>query len=221
MSKRSAKTESIIIWTSIFLGISAIILAMIAIVSSSKSSNGNTLIKPINGSDWIRGDINAPIKIVEYSDFQCPACGYYYGITKQIEKNYSDKVVIVYRHFPLVQLHKYAKLAAQASEAAGIQGKFWQMHDFLFNKQQEWSTSPDAMINFNAYAHMLGLDANKFDKDINSKQVISKIDNAILAGNDQKISATPTFFVNGKIVSNIRNYDDFKQIIDKEITNKK
>jgi protein-disulfide isomerase len=213
------KLQQILVWVLIVIGLAAIVLGMVGVVSQ-KSKLG-TLINPINSSDWIRGDKNAKVQLVEYSDFQCPACGYFYGLTKNLEKDFPKDLVIVYRNFPLEQVHKYARLAAQSAIAAGIQGKFWEMHDILFEKQAEWSVSSDARINFIAYAKILGLNVNKFKIDIDSKEVSDKIQGDLTDGNNQSIQGTPTFFLNGKQIANPQNYDEFKKLIEEGLQNTK
>lgn len=208
------KAQSILIWVLIVIGLGAIVLGMVGIVSQ-KSKLG-ALITPANSGDWIKGDKNSKVVLVEYSDFQCPACEYFYGIVKNLEKDFPENFAVVYRNYPLSQ-HKYGELAAKAAEAAGIQGKFWEMHDVLFEKQSEWSESGDALKNFASYAQILGLNADKFNTDINSKEVSDKIQNDLADGNNQNIQGTPTFFINGKEIKSPGNYEEFKAVIEKEI----
>ena len=209
------KFQQILIWGLILVGLGAIVLGMIGIVS--KKTEG-TLINPVNSSDWIRGNRNAKVVLVEYSDFQCPACAYYSSLVKNLERDFLNDLAVVYRHFPLEQIHKYAKLAAQAAEAAGKQGKFWEMHDIIFEKQSEWSISDNALQNFISYAKVLGLDINKFQTDLNSKDVEEKIQKDTVSAYDQKLAGTPAFFLNGKQISNPRDYEEFKNLIQKEIS---
>ncbi|MEK7149867.1 MAG: thioredoxin domain-containing protein [Patescibacteria group bacterium] len=209
------KFQQILIWGLIILGLGAIVLGMIGIVS--KKTEG-TLINPVNSSDWIRGNRNAKVVLVEYSDFQCPACAYYSGMVKNLERDFLNDLAVVYRHFPLEQIHKYAKLSAQAAEAAGKQGKFWEMHDVLFEKQSEWSVSDDALQNFISYAQTLGLDINRFQTELNSRDVEDRIQKNIVSAYNQKLAGTPTFFLNGKQISNPRDYEEFKNLIQKEIS---
>ena len=208
------KFQQILIWGLILVGLGAIVLGMIGIVS--KKTEG-TLINPVNSSDWIRGNRNAKVVLVEYSDFQCPACAYYSSLVKNLERDFPNDLAVVYRHFPLEQIHKYAKLAAQAAEAAGKQEKFWEIHDTLFEKQSEWSMSDDALQNFISYAKALGLDINRFQIDLNSKDVEEKIQKDITSAYDQKLAGTPTFFLNGKQISNPRDYKEFNNLIQKEL----
>ncbi len=208
------KFQQILIWGLIILGLGAIVLGMIGIVS--KKPEG-VLINPVNSNDWVRGNKNAKVVLVEYSDFQCPACAYYSGMVKNLERDFLNDLAVVYRHFPLEQIHKYAKLSAQAAEAAGKQGKFWEMHDVLFEKQSEWSVSDDALQNFISYAQTLGLDINRFQTDLNSKDIEDRIQKNIISAYDQKLAGTPTFFLNGKQIQNPKDYEEFKRLIEGEI----
>ena len=124
---------------------------------------------PIQG---LKGD-NPPLRIVEFADFQCPACRSYYPLLLEVFEAYRDRISFVYRHFPLKQIHFNAEPAAWASEAASRQGKFWEMHNLLFEKQNEWSTPTDLKKTFGDYAELLGLDKQKFLTDLDSKEVTS------------------------------------------------
>lgn len=135
--------------------------------------------------------------LVEFSDFQCPACQVVQEPLAQILGKYEGKVTFVYRHFPLNTIHKNAQLAAQASEAAGMQGKFWEMHDMLFAKQAEWSGLGDPRATFGGYAKEIGLDEQKFVADIDSQSTKDSVSMDLLAATRYRLSGTPSFFVNG------------------------
>lgn len=137
------------------------------------------------------------VTVVEFSDFQCPACLSVQEPLKQILAKYEGKVELVYRHFPLVSIHKNATLAAYASEAADMQGKFWEMHDMLFTKQAEWSELSDPMSVFVGYSEQIGMDTAKFAADLESQAVKDVVTTDVLASTRYRLSGTPTFFVNG------------------------
>lgn len=104
------------------------------------ASDGETKIpNVISPDDWVQGDRNSKVVLIEYSDFQCPACAAYFPIIKQLNEEFDGKIAFVYRHYPLVNIHPYAEPMARAAEAAGKQGKFWEMYDMIFSKQAEWS----------------------------------------------------------------------------------
>jgi protein-disulfide isomerase len=137
------------------------------------------------------------VTLVEFSDFQCPACLAVQAPLKEILKKYEGKVEFVYRHFPLTNIHKNAQMASYASEAAAIQGKFWEMHDLLFSKQSEWSTISDPKSKFIEYATTLGLDKDKFATDIDSQGVKDLVSVDMLASTRYRLTGTPTFYING------------------------
>jgi len=172
----------------------------------------------ISEADWIKGNKEASAVLVEYSDFQCPACGAYYPLMKQITEDFGDKIAFVYRHFPLKQIHKHATLAAEAAEAAGQQGKFWEMHDLIFENQLTWSNKISSKDTFVEYAERLGLNAEKFKSDLESKEIKNKVESDYLSGISFGVNGTPTFFLNGKKLANPRAYDEFKQIIEQAIS---
>jgi protein-disulfide isomerase len=171
---------------------------------------------PITTTDHTRGNSKALVNVVEYGDFQCPACGAYEPLVEQVSKAYGDKVLLVFRNFPLVQVHANAMLGAQAAEAAGIQGKYWEMHALLYAKQKEWSegaTDAGAKL-VDTYAQSLGLDMTKFHSDMSSKAVADKIQADITSATIAQVDHTPTFFINLTQIKNPNNYDEFKSALD-------
>lgn len=163
------------------------------------------------------GPAKAKVNIVEFGDFQCPACGVAYSIVKQIKIEYKGKVNFAFREYPLMA-HKYGYTSALAAEAAGGQGKFWEMYDKLYSNQKEWSESKDALAIFVGYAKEIGIDADKFKKDVESKKYDAKIQADLRDGNALGVNATPTFFINGKMYSGYLPYDDFKSKIETELS---
>jgi protein-disulfide isomerase len=168
---------------------------------------------PIQPSDHSAGNKESKTILIEYSDFQCPACGAYYSTLKQLKNELGDSFAFIYRHFPLPQ-HQNAELAAQSAEAAAKQGKFWEMHDKLFENQSSWSpvSQKDAEKSFADYAESLGLDINQFKEDAESAEVKKKIADDKKSGERALVNATPSFFLNGVLISP-KNYDEFKQLI--------
>lgn len=213
----STKGKEILIWVLIAVGLGAIVFGMYGAATQSGKTNGDggVLVSPVVVEDRTKGSANAKVELVEYSDFECPACKYFYGMVKQLEEEKGDAVRMTYRHFPLEQ-HKYARVAAQAAEAAGLQGKFWEMHDMLFEKQEEWSKSADIQQSLIGYATATGLDADRFVADIQKEEVADKIERDRALGMEQKIQGTPTFFLNGTLVQ-FRSYEDLKQLVEAEL----
>lgn len=137
------------------------------------------------------------VVITEFSDFQCPACEAVHEPLKTLIKKYDGKVTLVYRHFPLSSIHKHAQLAAQAAEAAGLQGKFFEYGDVLFSRQQDWEGVTDPHETFVGYAKELGLDVARFTTDLDSQAVKDAIAVDTLAATRYRLQGTPSFFVNG------------------------
>ena len=139
---------------------------------------------------------------------------------KEVVQNYSSSIRYVFRNFPLYSIHPDAGIAAQAAEAAGLQGKYWEMHDLLYTNQNDWVTAtPDQVVSkyFDGYATTLGLDVNKFNTDIGSQQVLDKIQTDVAGGTAAQIDHTPTFFVNLKQIPNPTSLADFQNVINSAI----
>jgi protein-disulfide isomerase len=154
----------------------------------------------VHGADppHIRGNPNAPVTIEEFGDFECPSCGVYHPEMKKIEAEFGDRLRVIFRQLPLLPMHQHAMLAAQASEAAGLQGKFWEMHDKLYENQKTWSEAKDLVPIFVDYARQIGLDTDKFMKDLSGETVAQRIFQDGKRAHALNIQSTPTFFVNGK-----------------------
>jgi protein-disulfide isomerase len=148
---------------------------------------------PVNiGSDHIRGSVNAPITLVEYGDYECPYTAMAYPIVKEIIRQFGDKIYFVFRNFPLNDIHPHAQAAAEAAEAAAAQDKFWKMHDYLFEHQKALDYH-----HLLEYAQKVGLDIEKFKKDMSGHAYTSLIEQSLKSGVDSGVEGTPTFFVNG------------------------
>ena len=152
------------------------------------------------GGAHVRGPANAPVTVEEYGDFQCPPCGRMYPELKTIEQEYGDKIKVIFRNFPITTQHKFAMIAAEAAEAAGFQGKYWEMHDKLYENQQAWATSDDPGPAFIGYARELGLDLERFTRDMNGAEARSRVEQDMQMGNTAGVNATPTFLVNGRML---------------------
>ena len=164
--------------------------------------------------DHVRANKDASVTLVEFGDFQCPACGAYEPMVRQAVAGSAQDVRFVFRHFPLTQIHQNALLAAKYAEASSIQGKFWEMHDMLYDKQQEWSSSPAAKVFFEGYAKTLGMDVVKLSSDVQSKAIEDKILAQYKEGVKLGVQGTPTFFINGvKLENNPRSIEEFKKLI--------
>ena len=211
--------NKIILWAIIAVVVIGSIFGIVKLASKSQTPGSDNLaitISAINDNENIKGDKEALATLIEYSDFQCPACGSYYPIVKKVTEDLGAKVRFAYRHFPLPQ-HKNAKLAATVAEAAGKQGKFWEMHDLIFQNQSDWSEEKNAAILFAKYAQDIGLDLARFQTDVASDDIKAKIENDYKSGVKAGVNSTPSFFLNGKKMDNPRNYDEFKNAIEQTL----
>jgi len=201
------------------LAIAGVVIGVKSLNNSRPQNNSSySQAAAISPNDWIKGKKEAKNTLIEYSDFQCPACGLYYPLLKQLSREFGENMMFVYRHFPLQQ-HKNAKPAAYASEAAGKQDKFWEMHDLIFENQDEWSAKSDdkAKEIFIKYAGSLNLNIEKFKNDLNLEEINKKVESDFQSGLKLKVNATPTFFLNGEKLQNPRSYDELKNIIQQTI----
>jgi len=164
----------------------------------------------------IKGNPEATVKLVKYSDFQCPACAEFSGVVSDVMLAYGDQVAFEYRHFPLIQIHPHAEAAARAAEAAGQQGKFYEFHDLLFENQAEWSQSVAPGAFFVRYAEQLGLDMQLFNRHQRSTIIRDKVRAQLVEAREQGLTSTPTFFLNGERME-IISYPDFVEQIERAI----
>ncbi|MFZ0064512.1 MAG: thioredoxin domain-containing protein [Pyrinomonadaceae bacterium] len=146
------------------------------------------------------GPDDAPVTLEEFGDFQCPPCGLLHPVLKDMEKEFGPQLRVIFREFPLAQTHQHAINAARAAEAAGMQGKFWEMHDLIFTNQRTWKDAFDARPTFEGYAVQLGLDIGKFRRDVTSSAVDQRITLDGRRANAMGVSGTPTVFMNGREV---------------------
>ena len=164
------------------------------------------------GEDPAKGPAAAPITIVEFSDFQCPYCARVNPTIKQVEEKYGDKVRLVFRDFPLVQIHRDAAKAAEAGECAHEQGKFWEMHDKLFANQSKLQV--EAM---KQTATEIGLDAEKFNQCMDSSKYAAEVQKDVDEGSRYGVTGTPAFFINGRMLSGAQPLEAFTEMIDEEL----
>ena len=146
------------------------------------------------------GPENAPAVLEEFGDFECPPCGLLHPVLKTMEKEFGPRLRVVFREFPLVPTHPHALAAARSAEAAGLQGKFWEMHDLLFENQRTWHEQFDARPTFEGYAQKLGLDMERFRRDVSSQVVEQRIFLDGKRAHGLGVKGTPTVFLNGREV---------------------
>lgn len=145
-------------------------------------------------NDHISGNPNASVELLEYADYQCPYCGQAYYILKEVQEQLGNNLRFVFRNFPIPQLHPYAIHAAIAAEVAGAQGKFWEMHDKLFENQRQLEDQ-----NLMRYAEEIGLDTKRFETDFSKDEYFRKVNHDYETGIQNGVQGTPTFFINGQI----------------------
>jgi protein-disulfide isomerase len=168
----------------------------------------------VKPNDWVYGNENATVTVVEYLDFECEACRAYYPITTQLKEEFKDSMRLVIRYFPLGG-HRNSRTSAYAAEAAGKQGKFWEMYDLLYTNQGDWGEQETAnQAQFEKYAIEIGLDMEKYRKDVTSEEVKKRIDDSYNEAMSLDLQGTPSFFLNGRKIANPQGYEAFKSLIE-------
>ncbi len=190
-----------------FVIIVAVVIAAVAATwiflrsSRTDHSSTNSSASEAPGAEppHTRGNPNAKVTLEEFGDFECPTCGTYAGELKKIESEFGDRLRVIFREYPLYPTpHKHALIAAQAAEAAGLQGRFWEMHDKLYENQKAWSEATDVMPMFIDYAKQIGLDTDRFGRELNGETVATRITQDGIRAHARGVTGTPSFFVNGK-----------------------
>lgn len=194
--------------TFIILATLALGAAVLYANSVTRQANEGVVFEP-----HVKGNPDASVTLVEYSDFQCPACAQFETHVSDILAEYGDQIRFEYKHFPLISIHPFAIPAARAAEAAGQQGKFWEMHDKLFQNQQIWSRSNNPVSYFNTYAEDIGLDIDLFKRHYKASDIKGKVEDAYREARDLGLSGTPSFFLNGEQMQ-ITSFEDFKAQIE-------
>ena len=216
-----------------FLIIGVVLVAVIAAVLLMSRSGGTDTPAPAQNSTasfpaqqtrapqpgapnpWAKGGASAKVTLEEFSDFQCPACGGLEPGLRRVVKEYGDNVRLVFRNFPLSG-HKYAFQASRAAEAAGQQGKFWEMHDMLYDNQKEWSDSMEPRVQFDSYATRLGLDVQRFKADMERADLTERIKADYARGMSLGVKGTPTVYLNGRelVPGKLITEEDLRREID-------
>lgn len=211
----SGKTYKIVLWSSVLGTLALVILGMVWLAKGGGQPNVYVPgVNEILADDNAYGPADAKVTLVEYADFQCPACGAMYPTVAKLMLDYGTKVRFIYRNFPIPG-HVNGVPAAYAAAAAGQQNKFFEMEDELFTKQSEWSSLDAAALDqkLDAYAQTIGLDMAKFRAAKVSDAVKAKVDKDAQSGVKAGVDATPTFFING-VRTEARSYDEFKSQLD-------
>ena len=205
-AKKSAKSSlPFIIIGLVLVGVTVAVVLMSrpSTSNSTPAQNSNTTptqrmqAQPGAPNPYAKGGASARVTLEEFSDFQCPACSGLAPGLKRVAAEYGDRARVVFRHYPL-NMHRYAFIASRAAEAAGLQGKFWEMHDMLYENQKEWSDSMEPRVQFDSYATRLGLDVQKFKADMERQESADRIRADMMRGNSLGVKGTPTVFLNGR-----------------------
>ena len=202
--------------TLFFFGIVIVVLVAVGglFFLKSQPEDKATIDSIVRDNNYFTGPKDAKVVLVGFADFQCPACKAVEPVVQKIQSEYKDRVKFVFKHFPLPS-HNNGLDAALASEAAGEQGKFWEFHDALFEKQGEWGNLSNPNPEFEKYAENLGLDMAKFSKALKDKTYSEKINTDKSDGIDLNVQATPTFFLNGEKLEGGLSFEQFKERIEK------
>jgi protein-disulfide isomerase len=210
-----------------FLATLAIIVAVLAgvfvLTTHKKAEAPASSSASASATKHIEGEGKSGVTLTEYGDYECPACYEYYPILKQVFDKYSSQIYFQFRNFPLVQIHKNAYAGARAAEAADLQGKFWQMHDALYDNQdpngaQGWVASDNPLTYFTAFAKQIGLNTTKFTSDYKSSLVNDRINADLAVAQKLNFSGTPAFTINGQPISAPQpTVDAFSKVIDAAI----
>lgn len=197
------------------------VLIGIFVLAGGKKTTGDTKFtgnpREVQTDDWTEGPRESSVVLIEYGDFQCPGCGALFPALEQIKSEIGDKFLFVFRHFPLTSIHPNAMAAHRAAEAAGTQGKFFEMHDLLYARQTEWSGASNAASIFETYAQQLSLNIDQFKTDVASQAVFDKISRYQDSGNQLGLTSTPSLLLNGQKIDNPATMDELKQVLEEAI----
>ena len=200
-----------------------LVAGSIAIYLSRQGSSANDTpdaSSAIGQAAHVRGAADAKISLVEYGDYQCPTCGLYHPILQELLSRYPGKIKLEYHHFPLVQMHSNAMAASLAAESAGDQGKFWEMHDLLFQYQRLWGDlqrpNPNPEAVFVQFALQLGLDSNKFMQSMRLPETRDRVLADVRRGNSI-VKGTPTFVLDGQVLPNLPDLQWFVDYIERQL----
>jgi protein-disulfide isomerase len=187
-------------------------------LSRQSDEKASGTVTAINGEDLgggrFRGPESAAVTLVEFGDYQCPSCAAYHPVVKEILNRYPTQVRLEFHHFPLISIHPNAMAAAKAVEAAGEQGHYWEMHDAIFEYQNQWSTRPDPKPVFAALATQIGINGAILVQTMDNPQIQERILRDVQRGDKVNVQAVPTFLINGEQIHVKLGVEDFVQVIE-------
>lgn len=206
----------------ILIALIILVVGGFAILKNNSGSSSGSGVQPTN---HIKGEGSSGVVLIEYGDFQCSACYQYEPIVKQIFEKYQQQIKFQFRHFPIVSAHPNAFSASRAAEAAAKQGKFWEMHDLLYETQDPqgktgWVASSNPLSIFEGFAQQLGMNVEQFKTDFASEEVNDLINADISVGKEVPVNGTPTFVLDGKKIENPTSLEEFSKLIDEAIKSK-
>lgn len=189
----------------VILGACVVLFLGLLFINKKDTSAPSNTVSPTNHTQG-----TGPVTLIEYGDFECPGCARFYPVLKEVKEKYGDKITFQFRHFPLTQIHQNAMAAHRAAEAAGKQGKFFEMHDLLFEQRNNWIaqagiSTAQAITIFEGYAQQLGLNVDQFKQDVSSSSINDLVQTDIKAGQDLRITSTPTFVLDGTKLDDARD----------------
>lgn len=205
----------------LILGVVVAAIIGVFVLAGGKQTSGDSKFtgdpKQIQSDDWTEGPIDAKVVLIEYGDFQCPGCGALWPALEQVKSEIGEDFLFVYRHFPLTSIHPNAMASHRAAEAAGKQNKFFEMHDLLFARQNEWSSASNAASIFETYAQELSLNIDQFKTDVASQAVFDKIARYQDSGSQLGLTSTPSLLLNGQKIDNPASFDELKTVLQEAI----
>jgi protein-disulfide isomerase len=210
-----AKPLTIIVLAVVVAGGAGLFLARRS--PSNEPSSAGTLSAAPTGDGRLKGPDNAPVTLIEFGDYQCPTCARFHPIVEEMIRRYPSQLRLEFHHYPLISIHPNSMAAALAAEAAGDQGKFWEMHDSIFRNQETWSKVPNAESEFLTYASKLGLNVNQFMQSMRSPETQQRVLRDVTQARDANLDSVPTFFVNGKKIGLPNGPDEFSRIIQENL----
>lgn len=216
---RAKTTGRIVAWVIVIVVLAGASIGFVFLANRTATDTGSAkLASAVSSDDHTKGPAEAPVNLIEYSDFQCPACGSYFPIVQQLLSDNAESVLFAYRHFPLRSIHRNAQRAAEWAEAAAAQDKFFEFHDLLFQNQDAWSDEGNPTALFKEYGEQLGLDAARLESDAQSSAARDSVNRDYASGTAAGVNATPTFFLNGAKIQNPASLAKFQAVIDDAVS---
>ncbi len=179
-------------------------------------NDASTLTLPVSERDHAEGPLDAPLTLVEYGDYQCPYCGEAHPVIKRLQHHFGKKLCFVFRNFPLTQAHPYALVAAEAAEAAALQGKFWPMHDFIYEHQED--LEPEILPD---WAQQVGLNGEAFGVALKQEKTLDRIKEDRSSGIRSGVNGTPCFFINDIRYDGDTDYESLREALEEQLQSRK